>query len=153
MILLGSTITVDILKSQNKILYGKKSLIRNSLTNYDLSNVLRVETRKAWQTRSNGNRGGYQQILVSQSVIVFKDGSEIPIDNQNSGSSLTFGAGIIGSGQARETIIANQVAQFIGMPFQEIDPPNQNIGMGGMNMSNGMGTGTGINVGGVGIRL
>ena len=129
----SATITVDINKSNNQIGYQKKRLIGGSQAAYAISDVLRIETRKQW-TGTNNNRQA-RQVLVSQSVIVFKNGTELPLDNGGGGSSVGMG-GVMMSGSGREVAIATQVASFMGVPFQEIAPPN--VGMGG-----------GVNVGGI----
>ena len=78
-----------------------------------------------------------RQVLVSQSVIVFKDGQELPLDHQKDASSgISLGPAVMMGGQGKEMAIATQVANFLGVPFQEIAPP----GGGGM----------GINIGGPG---
>jgi len=42
------------------------------------------------------------------------------------------------AGQGKETAIANQVATFLGVPFQELAPPisgiNINVGAGGISL-------------------
>jgi hypothetical protein len=133
----AATTTVDIHKSNNQISYQKKRLIGGNQAVYAISDVLRIETRKQWQTESTGGNNDRQmrQVLVSQSVMVFKDGSEIPLDSQKGGSSVGIGAIMMG-GSGKEVAIATQVASFMGVPFQEIAPP-------------GSGVGTGINIGGI----
>ncbi len=137
--LLGTAATsVIINKPNNKIDYQRKRLIGGSRATYAVSDVLRIETRKQWRMESaaaGSNNSQTQQVLISQSVIVFKNGSEVPLDNQNGGASVGVG-GVMMSGSGKETAIAAQVASFISVPFQEVMPPN--MGMGG-----------GINIGGM----
>jgi hypothetical protein len=132
-----ATILVDINKPNNQIGYQKKRLIGGSQAVYAIGDVLRIETRKQWKTETTGTNNNRQtrQVLVSQSVIVFKDGTELPLDSGSGGASVGVG-GVMMSGSGKEVAIATQVAGFMGVPFQEIAPPN--MGMGG-----------GINIGGM----
>jgi hypothetical protein len=72
-------------------------------------------------------------MLVAQSVIVFKTGKELPLDHQKTSSSTSVGGVTFQSGQAKESALANQVAEFLGVPFFEIAPPPL-VGMGGVNI-------------------
>jgi len=110
---------------------------------YAINNVLRIETRKSWRMEGSNNMGQNtmsmpRQVLISQSVILFKDGQELPLDHQSGGSTMSMGPAVMMGGSGKEVAIANQVATFLGVPFQEIAPP-----------SGGMGMGRGINVGGI----
>jgi hypothetical protein len=131
-LLTAANTTVDINKPNNQINYQKKRLMGGSQATYAIDNVLRVETRKQWRTETtgSGNTRQTRQALVSQSVIVFKDGTELPLDSGTGGSSAGID-GVMLSGSGKEVAIATQVATFIGVPFQEIAPPN--IG-GGINI-------------------
>jgi hypothetical protein len=137
--LFSSSISVDINKTGGQLIYKKKSLIKGKTMAYAIADILRIETRKEWRMESSnaGNRGVSmpRQVLVSQSIIVLKDGVELPIDHQKSSSGMST---VLMSGQGKEVAIADQVANFLGVPFQEIAPP-----AGGM----------GINIGGGEIRL
>lgn len=133
----SSSITVDANKTSGQITYQTKRLIGGSSKTFTIADVLRIETRKQWRMENaavSGNRAVStpRQVLVSQSVIVFKDGQELPLDHQKQSSSMSVGP-VMMTGQGKEVAIATQVANFLGVPFQEIAPPN---------------TGTGINIGG-----
>jgi hypothetical protein len=84
---------------------------------------------------TSANRGVSvpQQVLISQSVIIFKNGQELPLDHQKSSSGMQLGVAVVMGGSGAEVAIANQVAQFLGVPFQEIAPPASgiNVGLGG----------------------
>jgi hypothetical protein len=56
------------------------------------------------------------------SVIVFKNGRELPLDHRQTSSSMSIGPAVVMSSQATEVAIANQVALFLNVPFQEIAP-------------------------------
>jgi hypothetical protein len=125
--------------------YEKKRLIGAKTDTYKISDVLRIETRKHWRIENAGqpNRetaNPPQPILVAQSVIVFKSGKELPLDHQKNSSSMQMGGAVLMSGQGSETAMANRVATFLGVPFQEIMPPNM--------MGMGMGPGLNIQIGG-----
>jgi hypothetical protein len=70
-----------------------------------------------------------QPVLVAQSVIVFKDGREVPLDHQKTSSTTTIGSAVLMGGQGAETAIAAQVAKFLNVPFLEIMPPNMSAGI------------------------
>jgi hypothetical protein len=70
-----------------------------------------------------------QQVLVAQSVIVFKDGRQLFLDHQKTSSSTSVGPVVLMGGLGAETAIAAQVAKFPDVPFEEIAPPNMGIGI------------------------
>ena len=130
---MSSSIGVAMSKTNGQIMYQTKRLIGGKTAMYSIGDVLRIETRKSWQMENNnsGGRGGSmpRQVLVSQSVIVFKDGQELPLDHQKSSSGMTIGTAVMMAGSGKEVAIANQVAAFLGVPFQEIAPPSGQIGI------------------------
>lgn len=132
-VFMSSAITVDINKTSGKIIYQTKRLVGGKTATYPIANVLQIETRKSWRTEG-GNRSGQtisapRQVLVFQSVIVFKDGQELPLDHQNSSSGMSIGPAVMMGGSGSEVAIANQVATFLGVPFQEIAPPTGGMGI------------------------
>lgn len=134
-IFLSSSITVDANKTSGQIVYQTKRLIGGSTATYAVADVLRIETRKSWRIENNNVSSGRgvsmpRQVLVSQSVIVFKDGQELPLDHQNSSSGISIGPAVMMGGSGKEVAIANQVATFLGVPFQEIAPPSGGMGIG-----------------------
>jgi hypothetical protein len=136
-ILFASSITVTANRASGKLSYQKKRLVGAQNYTYSIADVFRIETRKQWRmenTSQPGNQGGSQQqqpVLVAQSVIVFKDGKELALDHQKTSSTTQIGGAVLMSGQAGESAMAAQVAQFLNVPFQEIAPPNMG---GGMNI-------------------
>ncbi len=142
----ASSITVGATKSKDQLLYEKKRIVGAKSDTYKISDVLRIETRKQWRMEGGGaqpNRQTANQpqpVLVAQSVIVFKSGKELPLDHQKNSSSMQVGGAVLMSGQGSETAMANRVAAFLGVPFQEIMPPNM--------MGMGMGGGLNISIGG-----
>jgi len=136
----ASSITVGATKSRDQLVYEKKRIVGAKTDTYKISDVLRIETRKQWRMQGAGgppNRDTAnppQPVLVAQSVIVFKSGKELPLDHQKNSSSMQMGSAVLMSGQGAETAMANRVATFLGVPFQEIMPPN----MMGMGMSGGL---------------
>jgi hypothetical protein len=140
-IFLSSSITVDANKTSGQIVYQTKRLIGGSTATYAVADVLRIETRKSWRIENNNVSSGRgismpRQVLVLQSVIVFKDGQELPLDHQNSSSGISIGPAVMMGGSGKEVAIANQVATFLGVPFQEIAPPS---GLTGINIGGGSG--------------
>lgn len=129
LIFMSSSITVDANKASGQLVYQKKRLIGGSTTTYAIGDVLRIETRKQWRMENSGTSGSQgvsmpRQVLVSQSVIVFKNGQELPLDHQKSSSNISIGPAVMMGGSGTEVALANQVATFLGVPFQEIAPPN-----------------------------
>ncbi len=147
MVLFSSSIEVNIDKAAGQVAYRTKRMVGGSAAAYAVADVLRIETRQMWQAQNGaaGNRGMSmaQQTIVSQSVMVMKDGREIPLDHQNTPSNFGVGAGILMAGTGREAAIANQVATFLGVPFQEVAPPGGPIGI---NLGGGAGGGNGISL-------
>ncbi|MGD0870128.1 MAG: hypothetical protein ABSB88_11295 [Bryobacteraceae bacterium] len=132
-VLFSASITVHANKTSGRISYQKKRLIGGQDSTYAIADVLRIETRKQWRVQNspptgNQNASIPQPVLVWQSVIVFKDGRELPLDHQKTSSTTTIGPAVLMGGQGAEVAIATQVANFLSVPFQEIAPPN--IGMG-----------------------
>jgi hypothetical protein len=122
-IFFSSSITVDIQKTNSQIIYQKKRLIGGKTEAYTIGDVLQIETRREWRAGTSGNQGVSVPQLMMQSVIVFKDGRELALDHQKGSSSMGIGAGVLLGGRSKEVSIANAVATFLSLPFQEIAPP------------------------------
>ena len=132
-ILFSSSITVSASKATGQLRYQKKRLVGKQDTTYAIADVFRIETRKQWRIdntpATNQNAPVRNPVLVAQSVIVFKDGRELPLDHQKSSNSMGVGSTVLMSGQGAETAMAAQVAKFLDVPFQEIAPPNMGSGI------------------------
>ncbi|HTB14324.1 MAG TPA: hypothetical protein VK752_22290 [Bryobacteraceae bacterium] len=129
-ILFSSSITVTANKTSGQVLYQKKRIVGGQDSNYAIAEIFRIETRKQWQVQNappSGNQQPSMPQLVAQSVIVFKDGREVPLDHQKTSSTTTVGPVVLMGGQGAETAIAAQVAKFLNVPFQEIAPPNMGM--------------------------
>jgi hypothetical protein len=127
----SSSINIAIEKQSGKIIYNIKRLIGSKSQESDIANVVRVELRKEWKiTTNSSSKQGLsipQRVLMSQSIIIFKDGSELAIDHKKKSSeSIVGGVSVLG-GQGREKLIANKIAEFLGVPFQEITPSTLGI--------------------------
>jgi len=132
-ILFSSSITVTANKATGQLLHQKKRLVGGKDSTYAIADIFRIETRKQWQiqnTPPSGNQNATmpQPVLVAQSVIVFKDGREVPLDHQKTSSTTTVGSVVLMGGQGAETAIAARVAQFLNVPFEEIAPPSMGMG-------------------------
>jgi Tfp pilus assembly PilM family ATPase len=133
-ILFSSSITVIANKASGQVFYQKKRLVGGQNSTYAIGDIFRIETRKQWRVENTpppGNQGASmpQPVLVAQSVIVFKDGRELPLDHQKTSSRTSVGSVVLMGGQGAETAIAAQVAKFLSVPFQEIAPPTMGMGM------------------------
>ena len=132
-ILLSSAITVQADKTRGELRYQKKRLVGTQNTVYPLADIFRIETRKQWNVQNSGgdsnNPPRQEMVLVAQSVIVFKNGSELALAHQKTSSTTTVGNATLMGGQDNETAMAAQVAKFLGVPFEEIMPPNMSSGI------------------------
>lgn len=133
-ILFSSSITVVANKATGRVSYQKKRLVGGQDSTYSIGEIFRIETRKQWQiqnTQAPGGQGGSipEPVLVAQSIIVFKDGRELPLDHQKTSSRTSVGSVVLMGGQGAETAIAARVAEFLNVPFQEIAPPNMGSGI------------------------
>jgi hypothetical protein len=116
--LFSSFIRVDLNKTTGQIIYQEKRLIGTKTQQYNISDVLRIETRRRlqWHRRN--------QELKTQSVLIFKDGAELPLDHEiGSSFILRSSSGLLMGAPGTETKTATTVASFLGVPFQEIAPP------------------------------
>jgi Tfp pilus assembly PilM family ATPase len=134
-ILLSSSITVSANKRSGQLLYQKKRLIGGKDSTYAIADVFRIETRRQWRIENrppaeNQGESMPQPVLVSQSVIVFRDGRELPLDHQKTASTTSVGSVVLMGGQGAEAALASQVANFLNVPFQEIAPPTPGLGIG-----------------------
>lgn len=134
LILFSSAITVTANKTSGQLLYQKKRLIGAKDSTYAIADIFRIETRKQWQVQNttapgNSNVPIQQPVLVAQSVIVFKDGRELALDHQKNSSTTAIGSAVLMGGQGAETALAMKVANFIGVPFEEIAPPGMGAGI------------------------
>jgi len=127
MIFLNSTITVVLDKAQSQITFSTRRLVGGRAKVYNIRDVARVELREAYHmqagaTGPNGARSMPREVLNYQSVIILKDGTQLPLEHQkSSGGTSVGGIGIMG-GTGKELSMSNQVAGFLGVPFQEIGP-------------------------------
>src|SRR5580692_9986319 len=133
-ILFSSSITVSVNKASGQLLYQQKRLIGGKDTIYAIADIFRIETRRQWRIENrppaeNQGESVPQPVLVSQSVIVFHDGRELPLDHQKTASTTSVGSVVLMGGQGAETAIAARVAEFLDVPFQEIAPPNMGSGL------------------------
>lgn len=137
-VLLSSSITVNANKTSGRLSYEKKRLMGGQTSSYAIADILRIETRKQWRVENTPNAGNQdgsvpQQVLMAQSVIVFKDGRELALDHQKNSSTMSVGPAVLMGGMGTEVALANRMATFLNVPFQEIAPPT----MGGLQINIG----------------
>jgi len=124
MIFAASSISVVIGKSQGQIVFSKKRILGGTTQAQNISDAVRVELRRGSYRQSTPNQQGFsmnggQQVMESQTVILFKDGTEMPLENmkKRSGGGGIIGADVMMAGEGKELSISQQVATFMGVPF------------------------------------
>jgi hypothetical protein len=116
--LFSSFIHVDLNKITGQITYQKKRLIGTKSQQYPILDVIRIETRRRQVYRNRSQK------LMTQSVLIFKDGTELPLDHEiGSSLELRSSSGVLMGAPGTETTTASTVASFLGVPFQEVAPP------------------------------
>ena len=69
-------------------------------------------------------------LIVAQDQLMIENlKRELPLDHQKTSSSTSVGSVVLMGGQGKEIAMANRVASFLGVPFQEISPPNMGMGI------------------------
>jgi hypothetical protein len=131
-VLFSSAITVSASKKSGQLIHETKRIVGGKTVSYGIGDVMRIETRKMWRmdSRSAGNnRTVREPKLVAQSYIVFKNGVELALDHEKTSSSMRVGGIGFTGGQGNESAQAAMVAQFLGVPFQDVMPPNMGSGI------------------------
>ena len=130
------SIMVDFNKTTGQIVYQTKRVTGTKTAQYAIADVDRLEARKQWRvqrTESTNQRGvslsNERLVLMVQSILVFKDGKELPLDAMSGTATQSTGSSLAIAGN--EVSVGKQVADFLGVPFQEIEPPQ----VGGISMS------------------
>jgi hypothetical protein len=133
-----SSISVTIDKSQGRIAFNKKRIIGGTAQAQNIADAVRIELRRGSYETTNSNQQGFsmnggRQVMESQTVILFKDGTEMPLENmkKRSGGSGIIGVGVMMAGEGKERLISQQVATFIGVPFEEMGSGAPQINIGG----------------------
>ena len=127
MIFTVSSISVMIDKSQGQIMFQRKRLAGTKTQTQNISDAVCVELRRGSYRQAGPNQQGFsvnggQQVMQSQTVIIFKDGTEMPLENAKNrrvGNGL-IGVGVMMAGEGKELSISQQVAIFICVPFEEM---------------------------------
>jgi hypothetical protein len=127
MIFTVSSIVVAIDKVQGQITFRRKRILGASTQARNISDAVRVELRRGSYRKEIPNQQGFsmngkQQIMESQTVILFKDGTEMPLENtkKRSAGGNIIGAGVMMAGEGKELSISQQAANFVGVPFEEM---------------------------------
>ena len=127
-VLFFPSIIVNINKANGQIVYQKKRLIGTRITTYAVADVSRIETRKQWEIQNTPRRSGVSTmnssrlVLIVQSVLIFKDSKELPLDIAKGAASRSTSSYVALAGN--EASVAKKVAEFLNVPFQEIEPPS-----------------------------
>ncbi|MFM2330824.1 MAG: hypothetical protein RLZZ26_331 [Candidatus Parcubacteria bacterium] len=136
-VLKASSINITIDKSQGQILFQKNGLVKHEVRTYAIADAVRVELRNQYQTSTTTMQGRTysQPTIVWQSVLILKDGTELPLENLQAPGQTNVGVAgvgfsVIGGGEAKEVVVGQQIAAFLGVPFQEIGAPGAALGGG-----------------------
>jgi hypothetical protein len=131
------TLVVDFNKTMGQITYQVMRVTGAKITLYAIADVDRLEARKQWrvQRTQNTNQRGIgvgssvneRLVLMVQSILVFKDGKELPLDAASGSTAQSTGSSLAIAGN--EVSVAKQVADFLNVPFQEIEPPQIGVPM------------------------
>jgi hypothetical protein len=131
-ILFAVSITVIIQKGRGQFLFQDKGLIKNQSRAYNIADVIRIEMRNDYQMQTSSMQGRIysRPVMIYQSVIVMKDGIEIPLESIKTPGQLGISSmTVLRGGESKEISIGQQVVTFMGVPFQEIGAPNPGIGI------------------------
>ena len=114
----ATSYTVEIGGSQ--ILYKKKRLLGTQIRSYNSADAVRVETKQRISYSSGSPRAGSNfsvptPQLSYQSVLVFKDGQELALDNIHNATSWM--GGMLMSVPNKEFVAAHAVADYLHVPF------------------------------------
>jgi hypothetical protein len=114
-------------KSSGAISYHMKRIILSKNDTYQIINIVRIEWRKMFRRSGKGTQ------IVTQSVIVFKDGSEMPLEGKKAENGFGFSVILGGNSSAdnKDISLSKQIADFIGVPLQEVEPTPSGIELPG----------------------
>ena len=129
-IMLNKSRTTTINKTSGQIILQKKSIIGSTSFNYAIADVAQVEIRERVSFRNPSPRSSGMALprpnIVHQTILVFKDGTSVALEHAHSGPRV--GIDIMGIpvstelGRDNVTSIAEVIAMFIGVPFQNSGP-------------------------------
>lgn len=125
-IFMNPSFMLSINKSGGTIFFHMKRIILSKTATYQISDIARIELRKIYRNTNKGTQ------VVTQSVIIFKDGSEVPLEGKKAERPMGVFGMVMGGDSAKQTkelSISEQAANFIGVPFQEISPDNNSAGI------------------------
>lgn len=115
--------SIVINKIIGEITYQQKSLIRSWSNVFSIANVSNIEVRRALEVRhvpsQNKKLNIQQKVLMISSYLVFKDGSELLLEERESKDSSAI---TIAQGLERDNFIAKEVATFLGVECKVIIP-------------------------------
>jgi hypothetical protein len=100
---------------------------------FTISDVLKIQMKRNWQTVHSTSKdqssSTTKRVLMAQSFIVLKDGKELPIDSRKSAPSVGVGQVSYSIGGNKELAATNNVAIFLGVPFEEVGAPEEAAGI------------------------
>ena len=108
------TVTLSLSRQTGSGSIAIKSIIKNSLVNFDLSAVQKVQLTSQYRT-DRGSNGEQTQQLVTQLLLFLANGQVIELANGSSSMSM----GIMGIGQVPNKEVGQSIATFLQVPFEE----------------------------------
>jgi hypothetical protein len=117
----SDTITFD--KDQKMMTFAKSGITGKSSKQYSLDDIVGVEIVEEYRTQTiregNGNSVTRPERYERLSLVM-KDGGRVAINSAQAGSGMAMGG--ISLGPDRETGMAQQIATFLGVPFNRVAP-------------------------------
>ncbi|HQU07974.1 MAG: hypothetical protein B7X04_00685 [Parcubacteria group bacterium 21-54-25] len=106
----NTDIVIDIDKKTGHIHHKRKKLVGSKTETHDLHNVSHVEVRHT-QRHAAGTP------LISESFLIFSDGSEVRIDRGRMTTHIAIGDSA--TNEKEKASIASRVARFLGIPVED----------------------------------
>jgi len=113
--------TLSVNKGTGQVTFTMKSLIKHATKTFAVADIAKVQFTEQYSTSFNtaGQGGGSSTSQLTKVLLVAKNGEEIDLaDGQRSMQSF----GIFGKAPNQAT--GQKVADFLGVPFEQIGPPS-----------------------------
>jgi len=124
--LASPTIVIEVDRGAGRIRCVRRRMLRNRESSWATASVVRVEARQVWRMSLGGfYRTGSlpKAALATRCAVIFQDGSCLPLDYRGNSAGITPRrvAGAAGGGE--RVAPAPHLAEFLGVPFETVEPP------------------------------